>query len=556
MRVETLNPVRQDDTTDRSEPFRGWHEKCNADHHMRIASPDHCPPMPKSGERGTVLLRAEGLKKAFGGQVVLDGVNLELRRGEVVLLRGENGSGKTTLLNILTGNLEPDAGAIHYLADSTPRSYRFPRRWWQELNPFDHFVPEFVAREGVGRTWQDVRLFGSQTLRDNITVADPQQPGENPLAALIAPWRGARREQALRQGADARLAGFGLAGREGSSADKISLGQSKRVAVARTVAAGARVLFLDEPLAGLDRQGIHDILTLLRALAREHDLTLVIVEHAFNHHHLDHLITTDWLLESGRIRNSPANNRRTRYGRPSSGTTSGGGRPAWIDTLAADSEVIDEPLPRGAILTRIRWPTSFDPNASPVLEIKDLIVNRGPRTVIGLDDQGHPAGLNLTLQPGEIAVLQAPNGWGKSTLFAAITGLLPAHAGTIRLDGQPLDHLPPWQRVEKGLRALPSQVKLFPTLTAAEALGLARIKDNPPDLTRFAARPCASLSGGEKQRLGLAATPAATVNLFDEPLSALDNAEPFLRQFAIGKTLSNALLVFLPKTKMVKGNNP
>lgn len=518
---------------------------------MRAALPDHCPPLPKSGERGTVLVRAGGLKKAFGGQVVLDGVNLELRRGEVVLLRGENGSGKTTLLNILTGNLEPDAGTIHYLVDGTPREYRFPRRWWHELNPFDHFVPEFVAREGVGRTWQDVRLFGSQTLLDNIAVADPQQPGENPLVALIAPWRSARREQALRQGAYARLAGFGLAGREASSANKISLGQSKRVAIARTVAAGARVLFLDEPLAGLDRQGIDDILTFLGALARDHDLTLVIVEHVFNHHYLDHLVTTDWLLQNGRIRDSQANNRRTNHGRPSSGATSGGGasgggRPAWLDMLAGDAEVIDEPLARGAILTRIRRPTSFDPNASPVLEIKDLIVNRGPRTVIGLDDQGHSAGFNLTLHPGEIAVLQAPNGWGKTTLFAAITGLLPTHAGTIRLQAEPLERLPPWQRVEKGLRGLPSEVKLFPTLTAAEALRLAGVNAPPPDLTRFATRPCASLSGGEKQRLGLAVSPAATINVYDEPLSALDNPQPFIDSIQRDTENEYASFVLMP----------
>jgi len=130
---------------------------------------------PESGilnqESTPVLLRASGLRKAFGGQVVLDGVDLELRQGEVVLLRGENGSGKTTLLNILTGNLEPDAGEIHYSADDSPRSYSFPRRWWQDLNPWDHFRPEFVAMEGMGRTWQDVRLFHSLSLRDNIAVA-------------------------------------------------------------------------------------------------------------------------------------------------------------------------------------------------------------------------------------------------------------------------------------------------------------------------------------------------------------------------------------------------
>lgn len=506
-----------------------------------ISSKRHIPHTPTLGQtadvhpQAVIVIRAEGLRKSFGGHTVLEGMDLELHRGEVVLLRGENGSGKTTLLNILTGNLEPDAGTIHYCADDTPRSYSFPRRWWQEINPWDHFRPEFVSAEGIGRTWQDIRLFGHLTLRDNIAVAKPGQPGENPIIALLAPGRVRKAERQIRVEADAMLAPLGLAGREDSSADKVSLGQSKRVAIARTVAAGARVLFLDEPLAGLDRQGIDDILTLLGTLAREHDLTLVIVEHVFNHHHLDHLVTTDWLLENGRIRKSQANSRRTNRGRPSSGATSGGGaaggaRPAWLEMLARNAEVIDEPLPRGAILTRIRRPDSFDPNAGPVLEIKDLIVNRGPRTIIGLDDQGHPAGLNLILHPGEIAVLLAPNGWGKSTLFAAITGLLPTHAGTIHLRAQPLDRLPPWQRVEKGLRALPSQVKLFPTLTAAETLRLARIKNIPPNLTRFAARACGSLSGGEMQRLGLAATPTATLNLFDEPLSALDNAQPFLQR--------------------------
>jgi ABC-type multidrug transport system ATPase subunit len=73
------------------------------------------------------FMKPQGLSKAFGGQVVLDNVGLELRQGEAALLRGENGSGKTTLLD---HRQEPDAGEIRYLADGSPRSYRFPRRWW------------------------------------------------------------------------------------------------------------------------------------------------------------------------------------------------------------------------------------------------------------------------------------------------------------------------------------------------------------------------------------------------------------------------------------------
>ena len=84
-----------------------------------------------------LVLEAEGLKKSFGGNAVLKGVDLVLHRGEVVLLQGANGSGKTTLLNILTGNLKPDGGTMR-------------------------------RHETLGRTWQDVRLFSSQTLSDNI----------------------------------------------------------------------------------------------------------------------------------------------------------------------------------------------------------------------------------------------------------------------------------------------------------------------------------------------------------------------------------------------------
>jgi branched-chain amino acid transport system ATP-binding protein len=262
-------------------------------------------PMFETSARPTVgsrvVLHAQGLRKSFGGQRVLDELDLLLHEGEVVLLRGENGSGKTTLLNILTGNLEPDAGTIEYLADGSPRTCRFPRSWIGNLNPFDHFTPEFVAREGLGRTWQDVRLFGSHSLRDNIAVADSRNPGENPLIALCAPGRTDRHEAEICQRADNMLAQLGLAGREDSSGDMISLGQSKRVAIARAVAGGARILFLDEPLAGLDRQGITDILQLLETLVKERRLTLVIVEHVFNFTHLHHLVNVHWAIAGGRI---------------------------------------------------------------------------------------------------------------------------------------------------------------------------------------------------------------------------------------------------------------
>jgi ABC-type branched-subunit amino acid transport system ATPase component len=508
---------------------------------------------PATAEVRPLLLRARGLRKAFGGQVVIDGADLDLRQGQVVLLRGENGSGKTTLLNILTGNLEPDAGAIEYLADGTPRTYRFPRRWWQELNPFDQFLPEFVAREGIGRTWQDVRLFGSQSLRDNIAVAEPGHPGENPLVALIAPARANGREAELNSLADAMLARLGLGGRESSSADMVSLGQSKRVAIARAVAAGARILFLDEPLAGLDRQGVREVLDLLESLVRDRQLTLVVVEHVFNQIHLHHLVTTDWLLESGRIQHSRFESQRA------SSPLHASSRPSWLNILAGDkAEILNEPLPRGAVLTRVRRLDRWKTDAKPVLEIKNLVVNRGPRTVIGLGEHGDLTGLSFTLYEGEIAILQAPNGWGKSTLFDAICGSAPTMGGAVALNGSTMESTSSWSRAQAGLAASPSATKLFPSLKVSEVVRLApRARCTASDSIPFAHRTISSLSGGEKQqtllRFALPDSAHPQIVLLDEPFAMLDNnATQHAVETLIRTPPRHGILLLLPANHPLK----
>jgi ABC-type branched-subunit amino acid transport system ATPase component len=464
-----------------------------------------------------VQLRASRLQKAFGGQVILNSVDLDLKQGEVVLLRGENGSGKTTLLNVLTGNLEPDSGSVQFLADSTPRDYSFPRAWWQKLNPFDHFTPESVAQEGIGRTWQDVRLFGAQSLHDNLAVAVPNQPGENPVLALLAPFLSGWKENSIGVESDEMLTQLGLAGRENSSADKISLGQSKRVAIARAVAAGAKILFLDEPLAGLDGQGIADVLALLQSLVSQKTLTLVIVEHVFNQPHLQTMVTTDWMLANGRV---VVSHLQGASAKPMASITS---RPPWLGLLAGDhAELIDEILPRGAVLTRIRRDERFQTPARPILEIRGLVVKRGARTVLGLDENGDTAGLNLTIYKGEVVVLQAPNGWGKSTLLEAIAGIIPTTAGEILLDGVALDDLLTFERVRKGLCALASNQNTFPSLRVKEVMELVGNPEGVSQFPQLADRIYSSLSGGERQSVALAAIPLGLVGIYDEPFSALD----------------------------------
>lgn len=469
----------------------------------------------------SVVLRIRDLRKSFGGQVVLDGASAELREGEIVLLQGDNGSGKTTLLNILSGNLEPDSGFIDLRINGASEDFAFPRRWWQNLNPFDHFTPERVAREGVGRTWQDVRLFGTMALAENIAVATPHQPGENPFSVFFQPGKTRRKELENLQAASIRLDGLGLKGREFSSADRISLGQTKRVAIARAVQAGARILFLDEPLAGLDSGGIENVLNLLRELVREHRVTVVVIEHVFNIPRILDLADAVWTLQNGKINvETPATIREQRTG-------SDADIVSWaIEQLGRESTVSNEPLTEGAVLWRIQNSQSnIQRSATPLLEVRELVVRRGKRIVVGREESDEAVqGLSFSIARGEILILQAPNGWGKTTLADAIAGLIPIEGGEIRLAGKRVENLPAWERARSGLSFLPAKNTLFPNLTVRENLRLANTSRDSDSFAGHQARSVGSLSGGERQRVSLATVKPSCFGIYDEPFSALDKS--------------------------------
>ena len=484
-----------------------------------------------SMSRCDVLLQVQDLHKQFGGQTVLNRVSLELCAGEVVLLRGDNGSGKTTLLNILTGNLEPDAGAIKLLTNGVVQ-FRYPRRWWD--GKLGRFTPERVTQAGIGRTWQDIRLFKSQNLLDNIAIAAPNQLGENPAWALMRRSEVQAQEKTNLKNSQAMLLEVGLAGRETSRASKVSLGQSKRVAIARAVLAGARILFLDEPLSGLDADGIDEVMQLLRHLAHEQNVTIVIVEHVFNIPRILDLATTVWTLESGQITvESPAKVRSEVMNNCLSDRT--------INILAGDrDQIIHQDLNNGAILSTI---ISFERPSSVVLSVEDLVVYRGNRLVIGEDKNGDVRGLSFKLYQGQMNILQAPNGWGKTTLLEAIAGLIPIHRGSIRLNGQPIEALPPWERVKLGLSLLRSRDNSCLNLTVREALNLARIKKIPCHVSNLISKKISNLSGGEKQKIAFyCAANQSKYLLMDEPFYALDKYNIY-RCFEHVNNLKNTLVL-------------
>ena len=466
------------------------------------------PDVRDSMRMSNMVLSVRGLRKAFDGQVVLDNISLELRQGEVVLLRGENGSGKTTLLNILTGNLEPDMGELHISINGSREIFGFPKPWWKELNPFDHFTPERLAWEGIGRAWQDIRLFPTMTTLENVSIAAQKQKGENPLFALISPL--SKNEDTLnKENASEWLRKIGLGDRLDSSCDKISLGQMKRVAIARAIQAGAKVLFLDEPLSGLDKHGISEVMSYLESLVRENSITLVIVEHIFNIPTVLKLADTVWTLSNGKMTISKAD------AFIEDKNTEGHGIHNILHEIAGDSGSIKtKELSDGARLATAA-PFGYN-NLEITLEVKDLVVKRGIRTALN--------GLSLRLKKGQIAILEAPNGWGKSTLLDAISGIHSAESGKIMLKGEDISSIPTHKRIKKGLAYLRSQMSVFTSLSVKEHKKLANIKNNLFNNSLNGDSKGSFLSGGEKQKLLIDILQEADVYLLDEPMIGLDKA--------------------------------
>jgi ABC-type branched-subunit amino acid transport system ATPase component len=196
-------------------------------------------------------LEVAGLRKAFGGLVAVDNLSFSVKRGELIGLIGPNGSGKTTVMNLISGALSADAGSIQFKGRDLARTPAFR-----------------IARLGLARTFQLVRVLGSMTVIDNV------MPG---FAFRAAPLTGARAEAA----AMALLARVGLADKAVLPATQLTYIDQKRLELARALALDPDLLLLDEWLAGLNPTELAQGIALIRSL-RESGITIVMVEHVMD----------------------------------------------------------------------------------------------------------------------------------------------------------------------------------------------------------------------------------------------------------------------------------
>jgi branched-chain amino acid transport system ATP-binding protein len=208
------------------------------------------------------LLKIENLSKYFKGLRAVYNYNLSLRQGEILGIIGPNGAGKSTLFNLITGYIPPSSGKIHFRGQDITK-----------------YPPDRIAKLGIGRTFQSVRLFSSMTLMDNVMTGQQLHDYDNLFTTLISMPSFRLREKRLTSKSMELMVLFNLEDRPNQLSSSLPYGDQRKLEIVRALALGPKLLLLDEPVAGMSLQESLDVLQLIRRIRDEYHLTVIVVEH-------------------------------------------------------------------------------------------------------------------------------------------------------------------------------------------------------------------------------------------------------------------------------------
>ncbi|WP_340562369.1 ABC transporter ATP-binding protein [Streptomyces sp. GSL17-111] len=221
-------------------------------------------PEPDAGD---LVLDASGVTLRFGGVTSLDGVELCMRRGEILAVIGPNGAGKTSLFNSLTGAYVPQEGRITYRPRTGGEHELRGRK------------PHLVNHLGLARTFQNIRLFGALTALENVKIAAETRLKSDPLSIMLGLPNARRAERASDRRAHEVLDFVGLAPKLNELAGSLSYGDQRRLEIARALATDPQVLLLDEPAAGTNPTEKLELEELIRGINRELGVSVLLIEH-------------------------------------------------------------------------------------------------------------------------------------------------------------------------------------------------------------------------------------------------------------------------------------
>jgi branched-chain amino acid transport system ATP-binding protein len=208
------------------------------------------------------LLETRRLRKEFGGLVAVDDVDLAIERGTVASLIGPNGAGKTTFFNMLTGVYKPSGGRVVLDGEDVTGK-----------------PPHAFTQRGIGRTFQNIRLFQNMTALENVLVGMHTRLKGTLVEAIFRTPRVRHEEVAARERARELLAFSGLRRKDTEIARNLSYGDQRRLEVARALAIEPKLLLLDEPTAGMNPQETVEFTTFVEKLRDEQGLTVLLIEH-------------------------------------------------------------------------------------------------------------------------------------------------------------------------------------------------------------------------------------------------------------------------------------
>jgi len=208
------------------------------------------------------VLEARGLSRSFGGLAAVDQFSLALPENGLYGVIGPNGAGKTTVFNLLTGVYRPDAGEIRLGGDR-----------------IDGLSPSAIASAGVARTFQNIRLFGSLSVLDNVRTAAGVRARSGLFGSLLRTPRFLAEEAAILERARELLDMLGIAHRAGDQANSLPYGEQRRLEIARALATEPKVLLLDEPVAGMNAHEKREMRGLIHGLREQFDVAILLIEH-------------------------------------------------------------------------------------------------------------------------------------------------------------------------------------------------------------------------------------------------------------------------------------
>ena len=233
------------------------------------------------------VLKVENATMQFGGVVAVDNLNLEVNRGEIVALIGPNGAGKTTAFNVITGVYQPTNGAVWFRGEKIVENH--PQGKMKQQYKGEHAgdytqvlapTPDKVTRLGMARTFQNIRLWKSQTVFDNVLIAKHCRAASNVFTATFRLNR--KEEAAQRENVLELLETVGLADVKDELATSLPYGKQRRLEIARALAAEPKLLLLDEPAAGMNPQETEELTAFISEIRNRFHLTVFLIEHHMN----------------------------------------------------------------------------------------------------------------------------------------------------------------------------------------------------------------------------------------------------------------------------------